>query len=32
MIAIPELLEAIAHSPIRKRAMTNHGVLNEAYA
>jgi enamine deaminase RidA (YjgF/YER057c/UK114 family) len=27
-----EILETIAHAPIRKRAMTNHGVLNEAYA
>ena len=25
-----EILEAIAHAPIEKRAMTNHGVLNEA--
>jgi 2-iminobutanoate/2-iminopropanoate deaminase len=28
----PEMLKAIAHKPIRKRAMTNHGVLNEAYS
>jgi enamine deaminase RidA (YjgF/YER057c/UK114 family) len=27
-----ELLKSIAHAPIKKRAMTNHGVLNEAYA
>ena len=27
-----EILETIAHAPIEKRAMTNHGVLNEAYA
>ena len=27
-----ELLEAIAHGPVAKRAITNHGVLNEAYA
>jgi enamine deaminase RidA (YjgF/YER057c/UK114 family) len=26
------ILEAIAHAPIQKRPMTNHGVLNEAYA
>jgi 2-iminobutanoate/2-iminopropanoate deaminase len=32
MIALSEILESIAHSPIEKRAMTNHGVLNEAYA
>lgn len=25
------LLEAIAHAPVVKRAVTNHGVLNEAY-
>src|SRR5579872_6736875 len=30
--AIAEILETIAHKPIEKRAMTNHGVLNEAYA
>ena len=28
---IAEILETIAHAPIEKRAMTNHGVLNEAY-
>jgi enamine deaminase RidA (YjgF/YER057c/UK114 family) len=27
-----DFLEAIAHAPIAKRAITNHGVLNEAYA
>ena len=27
-----DILEAIGHAPIRKRAITNHGVLNEAYA
>ena len=32
MNAINELLRTIAQSPIQKRAMTNHGVLNEAYA
>jgi enamine deaminase RidA (YjgF/YER057c/UK114 family) len=32
MNSIAELLETIAHTPIKKRAMTNHGVLNEAYA
>jgi 2-iminobutanoate/2-iminopropanoate deaminase len=32
MNALSEILETIAHAPIKKRAMTNHGVLNEAYA
>ena len=32
MNAFAEILENIAHAPIQKRAMTNHGVLNEAYA
>ena len=32
MNAFAEILDAIAHAPIEKRAMTNHGVLNEAYA
>jgi enamine deaminase RidA (YjgF/YER057c/UK114 family) len=32
MIEIAELLDTIAHAPIQKRAMTNLGVLNEAYA
>lgn len=31
MSAFAELLETIAHAPIEKRAITNHGVLNEAY-
>ena len=32
MNAFAEILETIGHAPIQKRAMTNHGVLNEAYA
>jgi enamine deaminase RidA (YjgF/YER057c/UK114 family) len=32
MSAIAELLEGLGHAPIQRRAMTNHGVLNEAYA
>ena len=32
MNSFAELLETIAHAPIQKRAMTNHGVLNEAFA
>ncbi len=32
MISFSEILDTIAHAPIQKRAMTNHGVLNEAYA
>jgi len=32
MIDFSEILETIAHAPIEKRAMTNHGVLDEAYA
>ena len=32
MSSFADVLEAIAHTPIKKRAMTNHGVLNEAYA
>jgi enamine deaminase RidA (YjgF/YER057c/UK114 family) len=31
MNAFADILEAVAHAPINKRAMTNHGVLNEAY-
>src|SRR5579863_518214 len=31
MIDLAEILETIAHAPIEKRAVTNHGVLNEAY-
>ena len=30
--AFADILETIAHAPIQKRAVTNHGVLNEAYA
>jgi 2-iminobutanoate/2-iminopropanoate deaminase len=32
MEEIADLLKTIAKSPVRKRAITNHGVLNEAYA
>jgi len=32
MRAIAEILEAIRHAPVEKRAITNPGVLNEAYA
>jgi enamine deaminase RidA (YjgF/YER057c/UK114 family) len=32
MNTFADILETIAHAPIQKRAMTNHGVLNEAYA
>jgi enamine deaminase RidA (YjgF/YER057c/UK114 family) len=32
MDVIPELLRTIAHPPIKKRAITNHDLLNEAYA
>jgi enamine deaminase RidA (YjgF/YER057c/UK114 family) len=32
MIAFAEILDTIACAPIEKRAMTNQGVLNEAYA
>ena len=32
MSGLSELLEEIVHAPIEKRAITNHGVLNEAYA
>src|SRR5258708_23260251 len=32
MSTFAEILESIAQAPIQKRAMTNHGVLNEAYA
>jgi 2-iminobutanoate/2-iminopropanoate deaminase len=32
MSAVAELLEGLAHTPIKKRAITNYGVLNEAYA
>ena len=32
MNAVAELLAGLAHAPIEKRAITNHGVQNEAYA
>lgn len=32
MSAIAEILDAITHAPVKKRAITNLGVLNEAYA
>src|SRR4249920_1348293 len=32
MSTFAEVLETIAQAPVVKRAMTNHGVLNEAYA
>jgi 2-iminobutanoate/2-iminopropanoate deaminase len=32
MISFSEILETVAHAPVKKRAMTNHSVLNEAYA
>ncbi len=32
MSAFAEILEAIAHAPVKKRAITNHNVLNEAFA
>jgi enamine deaminase RidA (YjgF/YER057c/UK114 family) len=32
MSAIAELLDGLGHTPIQRRAMTNYGVLNEAYA
>ncbi len=32
MIEIADLLKTIAHAPVTKRAITNHDVLNEAYA
>lgn len=32
MNAIAEILETIAHTPIKKQAITNHSVLNEAFA
>lgn len=31
MNSFAEIIEAIQHAPIQKRAMTNYGVLNEAY-
>jgi len=32
MSVVAELLAGLTHAPIEKRAITNHGVLNEAYA
>lgn len=32
MSGVAELLEGIGHLPVQKRAITNYGVLNEAYA
>lgn len=32
MDVLTDLLETLAHAPVKKRAITNHGVLNEAYA
>src|ERR1700734_850799 len=32
MSVVAELLAGLAHTPIEKRAITNYGVLNEAYA
>jgi enamine deaminase RidA (YjgF/YER057c/UK114 family) len=32
MIDLSAVLETIANAPVEKRAITNHGVLNEAYA
>jgi 2-iminobutanoate/2-iminopropanoate deaminase len=32
MDEIADLLKTIARAPVKKRAITNHGVLNEAYA
>jgi enamine deaminase RidA (YjgF/YER057c/UK114 family) len=32
MDSFADIVEAIAHAPIKKRAITNHGVLSEAYA
>jgi len=32
MIDLSEVLETIVKAPVEKRAITNHGVLNEAYA
>ncbi|HUV71243.1 MAG TPA: Rid family hydrolase [Terracidiphilus sp.] len=32
MSAIAEILETIAQGPVKKRAITNHNVLNEAFA
>ena len=32
MSAFAEILETIGHAPVKKRAITNHEVLNEAFA
>ena len=32
MIAVADILETMSHAPVNKRAVTNLGVLNEAYA
>jgi 2-iminobutanoate/2-iminopropanoate deaminase len=32
MSSFAEILETIGHAPVKKRAVTNHGVLNEAFA
>jgi len=32
MSAFADILETISHAPVKKRAVTNLGVLNEAYA
>ena len=32
MHALAEILETIGRAPVKKRAVTNHGVLNEAFA
>jgi 2-iminobutanoate/2-iminopropanoate deaminase len=32
MSAFAEILDTIAHAPIKKRAVTNHSILNEAFA
>jgi len=32
MSGVAELLEGIGHLPVQRRAITNYGVLNEAYA
>jgi enamine deaminase RidA (YjgF/YER057c/UK114 family) len=32
MSAFAEILDTISHAPIRKRAVTNHSILNEAFA
>jgi enamine deaminase RidA (YjgF/YER057c/UK114 family) len=32
MSTIAEIMEIIAHAPVKKRAVTNHSVLNEAFA